>query len=132
MASGITQTFSSLGNAVTDLGKKFKEVSGFDNLSRDQKAFLTAGGSEVYDAVDRSNAAATERVQTQNKAQTEAVFQRAEDADAKAKEDEAAKVMAAKKNSTAGSASGRQGTIAGGSLLGGGASSVGSKTLLGQ
>lgn len=132
MAAAVTQAFESIGNNVTQLGKKFKEVTGYDRLSRDQQAFLTGGASEVYDAVDRSNAGATERVQTQNKAQGEAVMKGLEDADAAAKADEAKKVMAAKRNSTAGSASGRQGTMSGGSLLGGGQASIGSKTLLGQ
>lgn len=91
MAAAVTQAFESIGNNVTQLGKKFKEVTGYDRLSRDQQAFLTGGASEVYDAVDRSNAGATERVQTQNKAQGEAVMKGLEDADAAAKADEAKK-----------------------------------------
>lgn len=132
MASGVAQTFSSLGGSITDLGKKFKEAVNWDNMGRVGEAVATGGASLYINAVDDANNAATNRVQTQNKAQGEAVMKGLEDADAAAKANEATKVMAAKKNSTAGTASGRQGTIAGGTLLGGGAASIGSKTLLGQ
>lgn len=132
MASGVAQTFSSLGNSVTDLGKKFKEVTNWDNMGRIGEAVATGGASLYVNAVDDANNAATNRVQTQNKANNELIYDRLDKADIKSKEDEAAKVMAAKKNSTAGTASGRQGTMAGGTLLGGGAASIGSKTLLGQ
>lgn len=132
MASSVVQAVNSIGDGITGLGKKFKDATGWDNMGRIGEAIATGGVSLYTNAIDDANNAATARVQTQNQAENERVAKKLEDEDILVKQNEAKNVMNAKKNSSARSASGRQGTMSGGTLLGGGDSSIGSKTLLGQ
>lgn len=134
MASAVTQVFSSIG---TEFGKAFGI-----GLNKDNKKF-----DSLVDTANKDPNLSSPYEEEANR------FRQASDnnfiprifgaGDSQAMTDsaknletlnasEAKKVMAAKRNSTAGSASGRQGTMSGGSLLGGGDSSIGSKTLLGQ
>ncbi len=120
MASAVTQAISAIG----DLGTKFGT------------AFGIGGSSLTPDMLSADMAASVNNVMGNTDAKLVDAKSKAE-AEKKRLELEAGKVINAKKNSSAGQASGRQGTMAsqsvsGGSLLGGGQASIGSKTLLGQ
>lgn len=135
MASSVTQAFNSINNGITNIGRDFGKLFGEqrgngadavdavnNGTDEDKKKFLSGQYGSPVTQIGKS----LEQEYQENLAS------RTEEGKVKQEEKNKALVSEAKKNSTAGTRSGRQGTIAGGTLLGGGAASIGSKTLLGQ